>query len=77
VEAAGRQLQRAARAGADQPAAGIERVEQREQVLLAGAAAVHQHERALGVACGRAEAVWEIVEHRAADSMVLVVVTDE
>ena len=41
-----RQLQRAAGEGADEPLARVEDVDQRRQVLLAGAAAVEQDDRA-------------------------------
>jgi hypothetical protein len=62
VEAAGRQLQRGPRGDAHEPAAGVEGVEQREEVLLARGAAVQQHQRALRVAVRRPDAVSEVVE---------------
>ena len=47
--AAGRKLQRAARSDTEEPALGIERIEQRVQVVLVGPAAVEEDECALGV----------------------------
>ena len=40
--AAGRQLERPARSGAEEPPLGIERVEQRVQVVLVGPAPVEE-----------------------------------
>ena len=57
-----RQLQGPARERADEPLARVEDVEQREQVLLGGAAPVQQHDRAGGVALGRPQLVDEIVD---------------
>ena len=54
VRAARRQGQRPARRVAVQPPLRVERVEQREQVVLVGAAAVEEDERALGLAGRRA-----------------------
>ena len=54
VRAARRQRQRRARAEAVEAALGVERVEQRHQVELVGAAAVEEDERALGLAGGAA-----------------------
>ena len=50
VRAARRQRQRAARAVAVKPALRVEHVEQREEIVLVGAAPVEEHERALGLA---------------------------
>jgi glyoxalase family protein len=50
VRPAGRQRQRPARSSADQPALGIQRIEQREEVVLVRAAPVEQHERPRGLA---------------------------
>jgi hypothetical protein len=57
VGAAGRQGERPARRDAQQPPLGIELVEQREQVVLGGAAAVEEDKSALGVGGGRTDAV--------------------
>ena len=57
-----RQLQRAAGERADEPLARVEDVEQRDQVLLGGAASVQQHDRAGGLALGRPQLVYEIVD---------------
>ena len=57
VRPARRQRQRPARGGAEQAPLGVEHVEQREQVVLVGAAAVEQDERALGVAVGGPDAL--------------------
>ena len=45
-----RQRQRPARSRADQPALGIQRIEQREEIVLVRAAPVEQHERPLRLA---------------------------
>jgi hypothetical protein len=58
VRAAGRQRERPAGGRADQPALGIEQVEQRQEVVLVGAAAVEEHERAVWPAFGGAEQVF-------------------
>ena len=60
VAAARRQEQRPAGRHADEPALGIEHVEERGEVVLVGAAAVQEHERALGLARGRAHALDEL-----------------
>jgi hypothetical protein len=59
VRAAGRERERPPRAQADEPALGIERVEQREEVVLVGAAAVEQDEGADSVAAGLSDSVLE------------------
>ena len=53
MRAARRQRQRAARRVPVQATVGIERIEEREQVVLVGAAAVEQDERALRLLGGR------------------------
>ena len=57
MRAAGRERQRATRRHAKQPALGIELVEQREQVVLAGGAAVEEDQGAFGLAGRGAESV--------------------
>ena len=52
VGAAGRQVQRAARRHAQQPASRVEQVEEREQVALVGAAAVEEDEQPLRIPGG-------------------------
>ncbi len=52
VRAARRQRQRAARAVPVQPPLGIQHVEQRKEIVLVGAAAVEEHERAGRLALG-------------------------
>ena len=59
MRSAGRQRERPARRHAQQAALRIERVEQRVQVVLVGAASVQQHERARRLAGRRALAVGE------------------
>ena len=54
VRAARRQRQRPARAVSVQPPLGIEHVEQRKEIVLVGAAAVEEHERAGRLAGGGA-----------------------
>ena len=49
VRPARRQRQRPPRGGAEQAPLGVEHVEQREEVVLVGAAAVEEDERALGI----------------------------
>ena len=55
-----RQEERAAGRDADQAALGVEEVEEGGEVVLVGAAPVHEHERALGLARGRADLVDEL-----------------
>ena len=52
VPPARRELQRPARRDADEPPVGVEHVEERQQVVLVGAAAVQQDERARRLARG-------------------------
>ena len=52
--APGRQVERAARRHREQPARRVEHVEEREEVVLVGAATVEQDEQALGVRGRRA-----------------------
>ncbi len=59
--AAGRQQQRAARSDAEEPPLGIERIEQRVQVVLVGPAPVEEDERALGLAGGGADPGFELL----------------
>jgi hypothetical protein len=55
MPSARRKLERTTRREADEPALGVEHVEQRCEVLLAGRAPVHEHERSLGLAGGGAD----------------------
>ena len=57
-----RQLQRPAGEGADEPLARVEDVEQGQHVLLGGAAAVQEHDRAGRVALGRPQLSCEVVD---------------
>jgi hypothetical protein len=57
VRSARRQRQRPPGGGAEQAPIGIEQVEQREEVVLVGAAAVEEDERAVGVPVRGADAV--------------------
>jgi hypothetical protein len=57
VRAAGRQGERPARGHAQQAALGIQLVEQREEVVLAGRATVEEDECALSLARRRSESV--------------------
>ena len=59
MRAAGRQLERPPGSGAEQPPLGIERVEQRVQVVLVGPAPVEEDERAVGLAGGGADPRFE------------------
>jgi hypothetical protein len=59
VLAAGRQLERRPRSGAEEPPLGIERVEQRVQVVLVGPAPVEEDERAVGLAGSGADPRFE------------------
>ena len=59
--AAGRELERPARGDAEEPPLGIERVEQRVQVVLVGPAPVEEDERALGLAGGGANPGFELL----------------
>ena len=52
----GRQPERAARRHAEEPALGVEQVEQREEVVLVRPPAVEEDERSLGLARGLAPA---------------------
>ena len=49
MRAPGRQPQRSARRHPEQPALGIEHIEEREEVALVGSAAVEEDEQPLGV----------------------------
>ena len=53
VRASGRQRERPARRDAEQPPLGVERVEERVEVVLVGAAAVQEDERSLRLARSR------------------------
>ena len=53
MRAARRQRERAARGDAEQPPFGVERVEERMQVVFVGPAAVQEDERSLRLAGGR------------------------
>ena len=57
--AAGRQQQRAARCDAEEPPLGVERIEQRVQVVLVRPAAVKEDERPLGLAGSGADPGFE------------------
>ena len=57
VGASGRQVERAARSHAQQPASRVEMVEKREQVALVGAAAVEEHEQPVRIPGGRSDEV--------------------
>ena len=57
VRAAGRERERPARRGADEPPLRVEHVEEREEIVLVGAAAMQQHERAVRLSGGRADEV--------------------
>ena len=57
--AAGRQLERSPGSGAEVPPRGIERIEQRVQVVLVGPPPVEEDERAVGLAGGGADTRFE------------------
>ena len=57
VPPAGRQRERPACGHAEQPPLGVELVEQREQVVLVGGAAVEEDQGALGIAVGRPDSL--------------------
>ena len=57
MPAAGREREGRPRRGAEQAPLRVELVEQREQVVLVGAAAVEEDERPLGIAVGRPESL--------------------
>ena len=61
VRAARRKVERAARSHAEQPALGIEHVEERKEVALVGAAAVEEDEQPFGLARGRARQMAQCV----------------
>jgi len=60
VAAARRQVVRASRRHAQQAPLRVEQVEQREEIMLVGAAAVEQDEGALGLPGGLSDAVGEL-----------------
>ena len=61
MRASGREVERTARRDAEQPSLRVEHVEQREEVVLVGAAAVEEDDRAGGVTLRRARPVGKLV----------------
>ena len=61
MRASGREVERTARRDAEQQSLRVEHVEQREEVVLVGAAAVEEDDRAGGVTLRRAHPVGELV----------------
>jgi hypothetical protein len=61
VSASGRERERAARCHSNEAAVGVERVQQREEVVLVRPASVEEHERAFRVAGRRSNAMSELL----------------
>ena len=57
VPPAGREGERPAHGHAEQPPLGVQRVDQRKQVVLVGRASVEEDERSLGIAVGGSESL--------------------